>query len=140
MHNPIFNTYHPHGFGTMNAYLFVEEPELLINFLKKSFYAEELYRTLRPETGEIANLILKIGDSSFMISQASGPFLNMRTSFYLYVNDVDKMYERALTNGAKSVFEPGDQEFGDRQGGVEDPVGNYWWISTRLKEEGYQKQ
>lgn len=72
-----------------------------------------------------------------MISQAAGQFEGMRTAFYLYVNDVDSLYEIALKHGAESVFPPSDMEFGDRQGGIVDPAGNYWWISKRLEEQGY---
>ncbi len=138
--NTNFDTFHPQGFSTVNSYLFVEDPLALIDYLEKSFDAEEINRVLRPETGEIANVILKIGNSCIMLSQASGPFLNMRTSFYLYVKNVDEMYQRALDNGGTSVFEPADQDFGDRQGGIQDPSGNYWWISTRLTENNYQSK
>jgi uncharacterized glyoxalase superfamily protein PhnB len=53
------------------------------------------------------------------------------------VKNVDEIYQLAMKNGAKSVFEPADQDFGDRQGGIEDPAGNYWWISMRLEEKNY---
>lgn len=135
--NSKFDTFRPDGFKTVNTYLFVKDPEGLISYLQRSFYAEEISRTLRPDSGEIANVILKIGDTCIMLSQANGPFLNMRTSLYLYVKNVDEMYKNAIDNGGKSVFEPGDQDFGDRQGGIEDPAGNYWWISSRLKEGNY---
>lgn len=135
--NPIFDTYTPEGFGTVNAYLFVEKPEEFITFLQNSFFAEEVNRSTNEKTGEIANCILKIGDSCFMISQARGEFLGMRTSFYLYVNDVDKVYQNALAQGAESVLEPADMDYEDRQAGVKDPAGNYWWISKRLVEKGY---
>lgn len=138
--NPHFDTYHPEGFRSVNTYLFVEDPQGLIHFLEATFYAEELGRTLRPETGEIANAVLKIGDTCIMLSQANGPFLGMRTALYLYVKNVDEMYDRAMQNGAKSVFEPSDQDYGDRQGGIEDPAGNYWWISTRLEHTQYQSK
>lgn len=87
--------------------------------------------------GEIANSIIKIGNSCFMISQARDQFLGMRTSFYLFVDDVDQVYNRAIENGAKSELEPMDMDYDDRQGGIVDPAGNYWWISKRLKEEQY---
>ena len=61
----------------------------------------------------------------------------MRTSFYLFVNDADALYQRALNFGALKVFDPMDMEYGDRQGGVIDPSGNYWWISKRLEEKDY---
>ena len=136
--NPIFQTYRPEGFGTVNGYLFVENPLELIDFLVNAFYAEEINRTLNPNNGDLANVILKIGTSCFMISQARGPFLNMRTAFYLYVDDVDDMHQRALAHGATAEFNPADMDYGDRQSGIKDPSGNYWWISKRLKEKGYE--
>ncbi len=135
--NKIFDTYRPDGFGTVNGYLFVENPKELIDFLKNAFYAEEINRSTTPN-GDIANVILKIGTSCFMISQARGQFLNMRTSFYLYVNNVDEMHKRAIENGAKVEFEPADMDYQDRQSGIIDPSGNYWWISERLVNEDYR--
>lgn len=135
--NEIFNTYRPEGFSTVNSYLFVEDPQGLIGFLQKAFYAREINRTTMP-SGEIANCIVKIGDTCFMISQARDQFLGMRTSFYLFVDDVDLIYNRALEHGAVSEIEPMDMSYEDRQGGVVDPAGNYWWISKRLKEAQYQ--
>ncbi len=135
--NKIFETYRPEGFGTVNGYLFVENPNELIHFLKNAFYAEELNRTTDPQTGDIANSILKIGTSCFMISKARGQFLNMRTAFYLYVDNVDEMHKRAVEQGAKVEFEPADMDYEDRQSGIIDPSGNYWWISKRLVKEDY---
>ncbi len=131
-----YNTYRPDGFRTVNPYLFAEDPEILIDFLQKAFDAKEMNRSLTPN-GEIANSIVKIGDSCFMISQARDRFLGMRTSFYLFVNDVDEIYDRALKCGAKSELKPMDMSYDDRQGGIIDPAGNYWWISKRLVNEPY---
>lgn len=136
--NPIFETYRPDGFGTISAYLMVENPEELISFLKNAFYAEELNRSINPENGVIANCILRIGSSCFMVSQARDQYLNMRTSFYLYVNDVDKVHKNAIENGAKVEFEPANMSYGDRQSGVIDPSGNYWWISKRMVKQNYE--
>lgn len=128
--NEIFNTYRPEGFGTVSGYLLVENPKELIDFLKNAFYAEEINRSINPKNGDIANAILKIGSSCFMVSQASGQFLNMRTAFYLYVDDVEGIHKRAIENGAKVEFEPADMDYQDRQSGIIDPSGNYWWISN----------
>ncbi len=132
----VFDTYRPNGFSTVNPYLFAEYPEELIDFLVRAFGAKEINRSSMPN-GEIANSIIKIGDSCFMISQARDQFLGMRTSFYLFVDDVDLIYNRAIENGAKSELKPMDMDYEDRQGGIVDPAGNYWWISKRLKEEQY---
>ena len=104
--NNIYNTYRPEGFGTISSYLMVEHPAELIAFLKNAFFAEELSRSINPQNGELANVILKIGTSCFMVSQARNQYLNMRTSFYLYVDDVDEMHKRAVEFGAQVEFEP----------------------------------
>ncbi len=134
----IFETYKPDGFHTVTSYLFVENPEELIAFLKNAFFANEISRTIIPTSNYLANCILQIGDTCFMISQARGQFLNMRTSLYLYVNNVDEVHKRALECGAIVEFEPADMPYGDRQSGVIDPSGNYWWISKRLEQIGYE--
>ena len=135
----IFETYRPEGFSTVNGYLFVDNPEELIVFLKKAFYAEEINRSTNPKNGEIANVILKIGDSCFMISQAREQFQNMRAAFYLFVDDVEEIHHRAIKCGAKIEFEPEDMPYKDRQSGIIDPSGNYWWISKRLIKKGYHE-
>ena len=120
--NKIFETYRPKGFGTVSSYLFAEKPQELIDFLKNAFYAEELNRSVNPENGDLVNCILKIGTSCFMLSQAKEPFLNMRTSFYLYVDQVDEMHQRAIEYDGQEVFEPADMDYKDRQSGIIDPV------------------
>lgn len=135
---PIYNVFTPEGFQNVNAYLFVANPQKEIDFLKKAFWADEINRSIAPN-GEIGNCILKIGDSCFMISQARGEFKNMRTALYLFVNDVDATYQNAIENGAMESFAPADMDYGDRQGGIIDPAGNYWWISKRLVEKGYHE-
>ena len=134
--NNIYNTYQPDGFTTVNAYLMTERPQELIDFLQQSFYAEELSRTMSDD-GIIRNCILKIGNTCFMIGQANGEFIGMRTSLYLYTNDVDTLFKNALAHGAKEVFAPMRMDYGDYQGGICDPAGNYWWISKREEEQDY---
>ncbi len=136
--NKLFETYKPEGFHSVNPYLFVDDPLALIDFLKNVFYASEVSRSLTPN-GDIANVILRIGDSCFMISQARAEFTGMKTSLYLYVDDVDSIHERAVSFGAKVSFEPADMPYGDRQSGIVDPCGNYWWISKRQEEKGYHE-
>lgn len=133
----IFKTYKPEGFTSVNTYLFVENPNELIDFITKVFDATEVSRTMNPDNGDIANLILKIGDTCIMLSQARGQFLGMSTCLYLYVNDVDAVHKKALEAGATELFGAADMDFGDRQSGIQDPAGNYWWISERLVKKPY---
>jgi uncharacterized glyoxalase superfamily protein PhnB len=58
----------------------------------------------------------------------------MPAMLYLYVEDVDATYQRALQAGATSVSEPKDQFYGDRSGAVQDSSGNQWWIGTHIED------
>ncbi len=135
----IFNTYRPDNFHTVTPYLFVDKPQLLIDFLKNAFLAKEINRSINPSNREIANSILQIGNTCFMISKAREQFEGMKTSLYLFVDDVDMAHKRAIENGAKVEFEPDDMPYEDRQSGIIDPCGNYWWISKRQVMKGYNE-
>lgn len=54
----------------------------------------------------------------------------MPAFLYLYVDDIDTTYQRALAAGAVSLEEPTETPYGDRRGMVEDPCGNVWQIAT----------
>jgi uncharacterized glyoxalase superfamily protein PhnB len=53
---------------------------------------------------------------------------------YLYTEDTDKAYRRAIDAGAESVMEPADMYYGARNAGVKDHGGNVWWIATQIEE------
>jgi uncharacterized glyoxalase superfamily protein PhnB len=57
----------------------------------------------------------------------------------LYGEDVDTVYQRAIRAGGTSIEEPADQFYGDRRGGVRDPNGNQWWISTRKENLSHEE-
>jgi len=128
--------YVPEGFGTVFPYMIVDGVDELLSFLIQVFDAKELGRTV--SNGRIANLQVQIGSSKFMMSEAGqGGMQAMPGTYYVYVDDVDKTFEKALSCGATEVLKPADMSYQDRQAGVIDPSGNYWWISRRLVEEPY---
>jgi PhnB protein len=129
--------YIPDGYGTMFPYLFVNDAGQYIEFLKNAFGAEVLGVTKMP-SGEIANARVRIGTTGFMLSEARGEQLKPSASaFYLYVEDANVAFKRALLHGARQMFEPMDMPYGDRQGGVTDPEGNIWFVSTRFQHQPY---
>ena len=129
--------YIPEGYGTVFPYLLVDDMARFVDFVQKVFDATELGRTVQPD-GRVANCRLRIGTTSFMVSEAAGEgFKAMPTMHYIYVEDTDATFAKALAHGAKKVMDPANMPYDDRQGGVIDPSGNYWWISTRLVEESY---
>jgi uncharacterized glyoxalase superfamily protein PhnB len=68
------------------------------------------------------------------MGEPRGELTPMPGSIYLYVHNTDAVYQRALQAGATSLTEPADQFYGDRTAGVQDPVGNRWWIATHQED------
>ena len=112
----------PEGWHSVTPRLVVHDAARLVEFLKQTFGATGDFRTDRPS-------VIKIGDSLVMVSSV-GPRDAMRAFLYLYVDDVDATYQRALKAGAVSLEEPQETPYGDRRGMVEDPFGNIWQIAT----------
>ena len=123
----------PKGFHTVTPYLVVDGAARLIDFLEAVFDAEQVERLAAP--GErIGHAEVRIGDSIVMLGDAHGEHKPMQMMLYVYVEDVDATYQRALTAGASAVQPPADQFYGDRSGGVRDVFGNLWWIATHIED------
>jgi PhnB protein len=123
----------PDGYRTVTPYLIVQGAVTLIEFLAQAFEAKETRRTLHPE-GCILNAEVRIGDSVIMVSEARGECQPMPSFVYLYVENTDAIYDRALQAGGISMMEPKDEFWGDRAAGVKDPTGNHWWIATHQED------
>jgi len=128
-------SYVPEGLGTVTPYLHPLRAEAFISFLKRAFGAEEVEKYATPE-GVIPHAKVKIGDAFLEMGEAHGPYQPMQTTFFLYVPNVDTSYQRAITAGATSMFEPADQPYGDRLAGVTDAFGNQWFLATPLTSPG----
>jgi uncharacterized glyoxalase superfamily protein PhnB len=128
----------PDGSRTVTPYLVVEGIPKLIEFLKQAFCAQETFRLTRPDGG-VVHAEVKIGDSMVMMGAPMGDFKAQPCSLYLYVEDVDAVYQRAIQAGGTSVREPADQFYGDRTGGVIDPGGNYWGIGTHIEDVSHEE-
>ena len=123
----------PEGLRTVTPYLHPRGAARMIDFLKQAFGAEEKSRYQSPD-GVIHHAVVMIGDSMIEMGEARGEWQPMATTFYMYVDDVDSLYRRALAAGAASRSEPANQPYGDRVAGVADPFDNVWYIATRKGE------
>jgi PhnB protein len=126
--NPI-----PAGYHTVTPYLIVRGAARLIEFMTQAFGAEEVYRSTKPD-GTLGHCQVRIGDSMVELADGNEQWKIMPCALHLYVPDTDATYRRALEAGGTSLFEPSDQFYGDRSGGVMDPSGNQWYIATRQEE------
>ena len=123
----------PDGYHTVTPYLIVEGAQKLIDFLKQGFGAKETFSMPGPD-GKIGHAEVKIGNSMVMLADANPRWKPTKTMLYLYVEDVDAVYKKAVAAGGKSVMEPTNQFYGDRSAGVEDACGNHWGIATHVED------
>ncbi|MDR3555809.1 MAG: VOC family protein [Syntrophobacteraceae bacterium] len=123
----------PEGYNTVTPLLSVKGAAQLIDFLKKAFEAVEVYRFPGPE-GTVRHAEMKIGDSVIMLGEACDKSAPMPTALYLYVQDADAVYQKALQAGGEKIMAPEDMFWGDRVSTVKDFAGNMWWIATHVEE------
>jgi len=123
----------PEGLRTVTPFLHPRGAARMIDFLKQAFGAEEKSRAQSPD-GVIHHATVMIGDSMLEMGEAHGQWQPMATTFFMYVEDVDGLYRRALAAGAASRDEPADQPYGDRVAGVADPFDNVWYIATHIRD------
>jgi PhnB protein len=116
----------PEGWHTITPRLFVPNAAKLVDFLKHAFGADGSFRDDGPSE-------IHIGDSIVMVSEA-GVREAMPTFLYLYIEDTDGAYRRALEAGATVIEEPADMFYGDRRATVRDPFGNVWQIATKKEQ------
>lgn len=118
----------PEGYQQIMPYLIVENAAAFIEFTQKVFDAEEISKHMRTET-IIMHAEIKIGSSVIMVADATEQFSPRPAGLFVYVDDCDAVYSKALDNGAKSLSEPADQSYG-RSAGVADVFGNTWWMTS----------
>jgi len=118
----------PEGYQCVMPYLIVENAAGFFEFAKTVFGAEEKHIAMRDEKliqhGEIS-----ICGSVIMFADATSEYLPNPGGFFIYVNDCDAVYQKALENNATSITEPASQSYG-RSAGIKDAFGNTWWITS----------
>jgi PhnB protein len=77
---------------------------------------------------------LKIGDSVVMLGEAMKDAPAMPIGLYLYVNDADALYRKALDAGGESIGAPENMFWGDRVATIKDFAGNKWWIAAHVED------
>jgi PhnB protein len=129
----------PDGYHTVTPYLTVSGATKVIEFLKQAFRAELAHEPVKRPDGTIMHAEVAIGDSRVMIADESEMAKATPSSLYLYVPNVDSVYQQAIKAGGKTVMEPMDMFYGDRSGSVKDPSGNSWFIATHKEDVAPQE-
>ena len=119
-------SFQPARLNTVNSYLMLKDVEEFIKFSQKIFSANLENKLHRPN-GKIMHAEIRIGDSVIMAGEPMGDFNAFPCSLYVYVQDCDTVYEKAIDYGCKSVMEPTTMKHsGERYGGVQDKNDNIW--------------
>lgn len=114
---------------TVTPYFVLQGADRLIQFMRDAFGAELRGRFTRPD-GSVMHAQVKIADSFIELGEASEQYPSSPMAIHLYVDDADAVYSRALAAGGTSLRPMTDQFYGDREGSVTDPAGNFWYIAT----------
>jgi PhnB protein len=125
--------YIPEGYQSITPSICVDGAQKLIDFLKNVFGAKERMRMEGPG-GKIMHAEFNIGDSTIMVADTMPGCPARSNSLYVYVEDVDAAYKRALQAGGTSDREPQNMFYGDRSAGVTDAFGNFWGIATHIED------
>jgi PhnB protein len=131
----------PEGYHSITPYLVVDDAAAAIDFYRRAFGAQERMRMNTP-AGKIGHAELRIGDSMLMLADEM-PGSGMRSAkslggtpagLFVYVEDVDTVFNQAVSAGAKVEMQVADQFWGDRYGKLKDPFGHSWSLATHKED------
>lgn len=131
----------PEGYHTLTPYLVVRDAARAIEFYKRAFGAKEKGRMASPD-GKIMHAELRIGDSIVMLSdefpgtkcQSPQALGGASGGLFIYVEDVDAAFRRAVDAGATVDMPVADMFWGDRYGKLIDPFGHQWSLATHKQD------
>lgn len=124
--------YLPSGLRDVTPYLMPADADAFLAFVKEALGAEEVEVHRGPD--RIVHAKVRLGDSLVEFSQGHGEWKPSPCALHFYVPDADAVWAKAVAAGATEIFPVSDQPYGDRAGGINDPQGHRWYISTWLGE------
>jgi PhnB protein len=131
----------PDGYPQVTPYLVVDDASAAIEFYGKVFGTTERMRMPTPD-GKVSHAELQLGDSVVMLADEF-PDIGARSpkalggtpvTMSVYVEDVDRVVDRAAQAGAKVLRPVEDQFYGDRAGQFEDPFGHRWSVASHIED------
>jgi PhnB protein len=132
----------PEGYPTLTPGFCVRGAAQAIDFYTRAFGARERMRLLAPDGATVAHAELTVGDALVMLGEedpgrgdrSAKTLGGSAVNFYVYVEDVDAAFARAIAAGATSVQPVADMFWGDRVGTLEDPFGQRWTLATHTED------
>ena len=130
----------PDGYTTLTPQIIFKDCRKAIEFYQKAFNAKQMSLLESPGKKDVMHAAVQIGNSIIMMSdenpncKSSISIGGSPVSFYVYVEDADKAFQKALDCGATSTMPVMDMFWGDRAGQVKDPFGYLWMFGTHKKD------
>lgn len=132
----------PEGYQSITPMLVLKDARKAIEFYKRAFGAVERYVMPGPDGKGVMHAEIMIGDSIIMMGEESPnePCKSAETaggspvSFYIYVEDVDKAFQKALDAGCVMKMPVQEMFWGDRFGSLNDPFGYNWGLATHTRD------
>jgi PhnB protein len=122
------------GYPMLSSVTVLDDCARAIDWYKNVLGAKQRLRLDMPG-GMVAHCELGFGDAVLMLGSPMPPqFPAKKATLGLYVKDCDAAFRKALSAGARSLQEPADQFYGDRNARFEDPFGNEWAVMTHIRE------
>lgn len=123
----------PEGMNTVTPQLiFNGDCDKALALYPKAFGAKLVYEADKAPDGKIMHAMIKIGDSNIMLADNfSNPDTVSKSDLWLYVEDCDDLYGKAVKAGCSVTMPMADAFWGDRLGQVRDPFGHTWNIASR---------
>jgi len=121
----------PEGVPSVQPYFHLRDSEKMLPFLERAFGGVVQGHVPMSPDGHVLHATVQIGDNTLEVDEAHGEFQPMPCHLHLHIDDADAMYARALHAGATSIDPPSDKPYG-RSGGVKDPFGNIWYMTSPL--------
>ncbi len=123
----------PENYPRVSPYLIVSNVSETMEFIEYVFNGKVREKMTTPD-GSVNHGEMNIGDSVIMMGKASADYPPLNAMLYIYVEDTDLAYKRAIEKGAVSVMEPSNQFYGDRNAGVKDKNGISWWMASHVED------
>ena len=131
----------PDGYPQITPYLIVDGAGAAIEFYGKVLGTTERMRMPGPD-GKVGHAELQLGDSVIMLadefpdmgSPSPKSVGGTPVTIMVYVEDVDSVFDRAISAGATSLRPVENQFYGDRAGSFEDPFGHKWFVATHVED------
>lgn len=121
----------PKGHQVVMPYLMLKGALKFIDFVKTVFNAELTtnMHKLHEDNASVMHSEVTIGGSTIMFTDATGQWPEQTANLFIYVDNADETYKKAIASGATTLMELNNQDYG-RTCGVTDPFGNVWWITS----------